>query len=114
MWKEHLQEVINELVTTLRKLPPNIRDRVITLIHKKLSVLPTNAPPRILTHPHHEWLLSPADLLRVPYVPPPEQRVEQRVRWTNMGTNNDIKLAPPLTWITNAPPIMATLNPTTK
>jgi hypothetical protein len=45
MWNEHLQEVINKLVTTLCKLPPNKRDRVITLIHKKLSVLPTNAPP---------------------------------------------------------------------
>jgi hypothetical protein len=36
MWNEHLQEVIDELVTTLQEMPPEKHTRELTFVKKKL------------------------------------------------------------------------------
>ena len=37
MWNEHLQEVIDELVTTIKEMDPSKQARVLTLVKKKLA-----------------------------------------------------------------------------
>jgi hypothetical protein len=101
MWNAHLQEVFEELVTTLHKLPVNKQMGVLKTIKKKLKSNP-EPEKQVLTSPNHEWLLPPGDLQRVPTIIPPAQRVEQRVA-------DDV---PTLQRITEAPPIMAAPNPT--
>jgi hypothetical protein len=54
MWNKHLQEVINELVTMLHKLPPNKRIRIISHITAKLSAPLVGAESRQLMYPKHE------------------------------------------------------------
>jgi hypothetical protein len=48
MWNEHLQEVIDELVTTIKKMDPYKQARVLTLVKEKLAATQpldvTNAP----------------------------------------------------------------------
>jgi hypothetical protein len=122
MWNEHLQEVINELVTMLHELPLDKRIRIMSRIMNKLSAPLVGAEPRQLTYPGHEWLLPRADVQLNPYVPLPvewvvpigEQRVEQRVEQTvepTVGIPTDV---PIFKRITNAPPIMNAPNPTQK
>jgi hypothetical protein len=79
MWNKHLLEVIDKLVTTLHKLPPVKRIRIMSRVMAKLSASPTVAQLRCLMHQTHEWLLPPADIQLTPYVPPSQQSVEQRV-----------------------------------
>jgi hypothetical protein len=99
----------------LQELPPNKRDPVISLVKAKLSALPPNAAPRTITHPTHKWLLPPADLQRVQYIPLQEQMVEQGVVGGEDEIVNITNLPQRvLTRITDAPPIMAAPNPTTK
>jgi hypothetical protein len=51
MWDKLLQEVINELITTLHKLPPEKRSCVISLVQDKLSLHTTIDHTRTLMHP---------------------------------------------------------------
>ncbi len=115
MWNEHLQEIIDELVTTLHELPPELSGCILKLVINNLAARPPTGPPCSLTSTNHKWLLPPAGLQLAPYVPLPEQRVEQRVIGGEVDRetiHNDPR--PVLTCITNAPPIMAAPNPTTK
>ncbi len=80
MWNKHLQEVVNELVTTLRDMLPNKQGCVISLITKKLVAHTPDARQWTLMHANHKWLLPRSDLHWVPYIPPPEQRVERVVQ----------------------------------
>jgi hypothetical protein len=110
MWNEHLQEVIDELVTTIKEMNPNKQAHVLTLVKEKLATMQPLLDQCTLTSPIHEWILPPGDPQRVARVPPPEQRVTQRV-------GKDAPATPvimPLTHVTNAPAIMAVPNPTTK
>jgi hypothetical protein len=109
MWNKHLQKVIDELNTTLQEMPPQKSARVIFLMQRKLRSANSNSKAtRTLTNPNHDWMLPPGYLQRSPYIPPMEQRVEQRVA-------ADTKRPPPVIQrITDAPPIMAAPNPTTK
>ncbi len=80
MWNKHLQEVIDKLVTTLQEMPPEKRNRVLTLVAKILVAGQLHDPKHSLTYPGHEWILLQGDLQRAPYVPPSKQRVpKQRV-----------------------------------
>jgi hypothetical protein len=110
-WNKHLQEVINKLVTTVRKMPPEKQTRVITLVQQKLASHCKDGTTCTLTNPLHHLILPPGDLQRVPYDPLPEQRVEQRVSDIAMDIAPP---PPPIMRIMDAPPIMATPNPTTK
>jgi hypothetical protein len=122
MWNEHLQEVINELITMLHKLPPDKRIPIMSRIMAKLSAPLVSAEPRQLTYPKHEWLLSRADVQLNPYMPLPvewmvpigEQRVEQRVEQMVEPTVDIPANVPIFQRITNAPPIMNAPNPTQK
>jgi hypothetical protein len=104
-WNEHLQEVSDEPITTLQEMPAGKQSGVLLEINLKLALTnPTSK--RTLTCPMHKWMLPPGDLQRVPAIPPMEQRVEQRV---------DNATPPNAIWqVTDAPPIMATPNLTTK
>jgi hypothetical protein len=79
LWNEHLQEVIDELITTVCKMQPEKQTRVITLVQPKLASHHKDGTTRTLTNPLYHWILPPGNLQRVPYVPLPEQTVEQRV-----------------------------------
>jgi hypothetical protein len=106
MWNEHLQEVIDELVTILCEMPPTKCAWVITLVQQKLASKHINTETQCtLTNPIHEWLLPPGDPQWVPYVPPPEQRVEQRCltphsykSWPSMFQHLQELLTHPLSW----------------
>jgi hypothetical protein len=114
MWNKHLQEVINELITTLYKLPPEKCARVISLIQDKLSTHTTIDDTRTLMHPMHNWLLPPANIQRAPYILLPEQRVEKRVNTSDKQRVEHFTKLPVLTRITDAPHIMAAPNTTQK
>jgi hypothetical protein len=114
MWNKHLQEVINKLVTTLHKLLPEKHARVLFLFQDKLSTHTTIDHTCTLTHPTHDWLLPPTDIQRAPYIPPPQQRVEQRVNTFGKQRVERFTKIPFLIRITDAPPIMAAPNPTQK
>jgi hypothetical protein len=111
MWNKHLQEVITELVTTLNKLPPKIQAHVLTKVQQKLASGDQGKHWRILTHPTHKWLLPPRDLQCQPYIPLPEQKVEQRMEG-NMVHSREQRIEPPITRIIDAPAIMTAPNPT--
>jgi hypothetical protein len=107
MRNKHLQEVIDKPVTTLHKLPLEKCSRVISIIQNKLSTHTTIDHTRTLAHPMHDWLLPPAIIQWAPYIPPPEQRVEQRVNTSDKqkggafhqttGTHKNYQ-CPPLSW----------------
>ncbi len=94
LWNKHLQEVINKLVTTVCDMPLEKQTKVITLIQQKLAPHCKDDTTHTFTNPLHHWILPLGDLQSVPYVPLPEQRVEQRV--SDIATD----VAPP------QPPIM--------
>jgi hypothetical protein len=108
MWNKHLQEVIDELVTTIKEMDPSKQARVLTLVKKKLAASQSPDDQRTLTNPLHEWLLPPGDPQRVAQIPTMEQRVIQRVN------KNNTSIPTPLIRVTDAPAIMAAPNPTTK
>jgi hypothetical protein len=114
MWNEHLQEVINKLVTTLHELPPEKRSWVISFVQDKLSTHTTIDHTRTLMHPMHDWLLPPTNIQWAPYIPWSEQMVEQRVNTSDEQRLECFTNVPVLTRITNAPSIMAAPNPTQK
>ncbi len=115
MWNKHLQVVIDELVTMLHEPPPEKRGRVLKLVTNKLATWLLTGPPRSLTHTNHKWLLPSADPQLMPYIPFPEQRVEQRVIRGEVQRDNVHNYPHPvLIRITNAPPILAAPNLTTK
>jgi hypothetical protein len=119
MWNEHLQEVIDKLVTTIQEMPLNKRNHVLTLVAEKLAAGQLNDHQHSLTHPGHEWILPQGDLQRALYVPPNEQRVpEQRVpkqRMTLDDAEQTNNMPPqPLARITDTPPIMLAPNPATR
>jgi hypothetical protein len=100
-------------------MPPKKRNCVLTLIAEKLAAGKLNDPKHSLTHPGHKWILPQGDLQRVPYFPPNEQRVpkqrvpEKRVTLDDAERTNNMLLQL-LARITDAPPIMSALNPTTR
>jgi hypothetical protein len=80
MWNQHLQGVIDELVTTFQEMPPEKQTCVLMLVAKKLSADQLQDPKRSLMHPGYKWILPQRNLQLAPFVPPPEQRVpKQRV-----------------------------------
>jgi hypothetical protein len=83
MWNKHLQEVSDNLVTTLKELPVHKRLGVLANIENKLAIETPPTTKRTLTCPTHKWLFSPGNLQMVPIVTHPEQRVEQRVTSTH-------------------------------
>ncbi len=95
-------------------MPPEKRTRVLTLVEKKLSLGHMQDPKQSITNPLHAWLLPPRDLQCTPYVPLLEQRVTRLMKQTAEQRVDDLPPVniPPLTRISNAPPIMAALNPT--
>jgi hypothetical protein len=102
MWNENFQEVIDELATTIREVPPNQRTKLLKLVYKRLQLDKRDDSPRTLTDASHTWMLPRGDIQLNPYVLPPN---EQRVP---LPTPNNIQR------ITDAPPIMNALNPTQK
>ncbi len=108
LWNKHLQEETDKLVTTLKELPVPKRSSVLDNIKRRLAIDTPQPTKRTLTSHTHKWLLLQGDLQRVPIVTHPEQRMEQRV------TPNHHANAAPLQRVTEAPPIMAAPNLTTK
>ncbi len=114
---DHMQELTNEVVSTLKNMTAEKQRRVLTLFKLKLSgttVQPEG--PAFLTSPCHAWILPEEDFQRVPQLRVPtqdQQRVtpsaEQRV-----GTTPDTATLQGLCQMSSAPPIMNAPNPTTK
>jgi hypothetical protein len=78
LWNEHLQEVVNELVTTLQEMKPNKRARVLTKIINKIDTSSRDHDARTITAPTHQWMLPEGDIQQHPCVPPAPS-VEQSV-----------------------------------
>jgi hypothetical protein len=57
MWNENFQEVIDELATTIREVPPNQCVKLLKLIYKRLQLDKSNDSPRTLTEASHTWML---------------------------------------------------------
>jgi hypothetical protein len=102
MWNENFLEVIDELATTIREVPPDQFTKLLKLVYKRLQLDKSNDSPRTLTDASHTWMLPRGDIQLNPYVPPPN---EQRVP---LPTPNNIQQ------ITDSPPIMNAPNPTQK
>jgi hypothetical protein len=66
LWNEHMQEVIDELATTLHEMPLVKQTCVLTLVTKKLSWGHIHNPKCSVTHPGHEFDLREGDRQRVP------------------------------------------------
>ncbi len=54
MWNKHLQELIDELVTTLKEMPPEKQTSVLTLVEQKLSTDQIHEPKWSLTCSGHK------------------------------------------------------------
>ena len=107
MWNEHLNEVVNELVTTLQEMTPNKRARVLTKLVDKLNHNIRDPDARSIIAPIHHWMLPDGYIQRHEYVPPPPP-AEQRVD----ATAEEQRVAHLVTRITDAPPIITAPNPT--
>jgi hypothetical protein len=115
--KDHLQELTNEMVSTLGAMTPAKQRRVLTLVRRKLSdevICPGG--PTFLTSPCHAWILPEGNEQQMPQAVAPmrdQQRVvtsgEQRV-----GPTHEIISIEDLRQMSDAPPIMNAPNPTTK
>jgi hypothetical protein len=115
--KDHLQELTNEMVSTLGAMTPVIQRHLLNLVQKKLSdegICPGG--PTFLMSPCHAWILPEGNEQQVPQAVAPmqdQQRVvtsgEQRV-----GPTHEIILIKDLRRMSEAPPIMNVPNPTTK
>ena len=57
MWNENFQEVIDELATTIRVVPPDQRAKLLKLVYKRLQLDKSNNSPRTLTDASHTWML---------------------------------------------------------
>ena len=103
------------MVTTLGEMPPSKRARVMALVKQKLTAPSPPKDKRVLTDPNHEWIVPPGDLQHTPYIPPVIKRAEERM--SDIETQRMTPTVPTPTAIqriTDAPPIMAAPNPTTK
>ncbi len=105
VWNEHLQEVSDELVTMLQEMPAGKQSGVLLDIKSKLALINPTSKWTLMC-PMHKWMFPLGDLQRVPGIPPIVQRVEQRV--------DDATPPNAIRRVTDAPPIMAAPNPTTK
>jgi hypothetical protein len=108
MWNEHMQEVTDKLVTTLKELPVPKQSGVLDNIISRLDIDDPQPTKRTLTSHTHKWLLPQGNLQRVPIVIHLEQRVELRV--TPYHNTNAV----PLQLTSEAPPIISAPNPTAK
>jgi hypothetical protein len=73
LWNENFQEVIDELATTIREVPPNQRAKLFNLVYKHLQLDKSNDSPRTLTDASHTWMLPQGDIQLNPYVPSPNE-----------------------------------------
>ena len=114
---DHMKELTNEVVSTLKNMTAEKQRCVLTLFKSKLSnTTVQHERPAFLTSPCHAWILPEEDFQCVPQLRVPmqdQQRVatsaEQRV-----GTTWEITTMQDLCRMSNAPPIMNAPNPTTK
>ncbi len=107
LWNEHLQEVVDELVTTLQEMKPNKRTGVLTDIIHKIDTSCRDHDKRTITAPAHQWMLPKRDIQHHPYIPPApsdEQRVDKAMEEQRVERS--------VTRITDAPPIITAPNPT--
>jgi hypothetical protein len=100
--------VTDKLVTMLKELPGPKRSGVLDNVKSRLDIDDAQPTKRTPASHTHEWLLPQGNLLRVPIVAHPEQRVEQRVTPIHHA---DVA---PLQHITELPPIMAAPNLTAR
>ncbi len=112
MWNKHLQEVINELVTTLNKLPLAKQTHILTKVQQWIVSPMRDHNGRALTHKSNDWLLPPGDIQHQQCISLPEQRVEQRVTEDTMDHVPDQRMPTPIPQITDTPAIMTASNPT--
>ncbi len=103
LWNEHLQEVFDELATMLNKLLPEKQARILSLVFTKLETTAPLTPTRTLTAPSQAWMLPRGDIQLAPYVPPPQQSVEQRMGTPPKQRVTTPPAAPIITLITDAP-----------
>ncbi len=92
---------------TMKEIDPNKQARDLTLVKEKLATTQPLHDQCTLTNPIHEWIFPPGDPQRVAHVPPPEERVNQRV-------GKDAPLTPvitPLTCITTSEVALCPLLP---
>jgi hypothetical protein len=108
LWNEHLQEVLDELVTTLQEMKPNKRTRVLTKLINIIDTSSRDQDARTITVPAHNWMLPEGDIQRHPYVQPSTPPAEQRVD----ADMKEQRVAHPMWRITDAPPIITAPNPT--
>jgi hypothetical protein len=62
MWNEHLNKVVDELVTTLHEMTPNKRAHVLTKLLNKIDANSRDPEARTLTAPIHHWTLPDGDI----------------------------------------------------
>ena len=114
---DHMQELTNEVVSTLKNMTAEKQRRVLTLFKSKLSdATNEHEGPAFLTSPCHAWILPEDDLQRMPQLRVPTQD-QQRVALSTeqrVGITPEIPSLQDLRRMSNAPPIMNAPNPTTK
>jgi hypothetical protein len=114
---DHMQELTNKVVLTLKNMTPEKQRRVLTLFQAKLADTTVHPEgPAFLSSPCHAWILPEDDFQRVPQLRTPAQE-QQRVAPSakqRVGTTTDIPAIQDLRRMSNAPPIMNAPNPTTK
>jgi len=100
------------MVATLKTMTATKQQRVPTLLNAKLAAHHNTHPSSdVVTHPLHEWMLPDNDPQRSP---PPTPTAPENQRVTTTPTEKRVTMPSSLRRITNAPPIMAALNPTNK
>ena len=113
----HMRELTNEVVSTLKHMTAEKQKRVLTLFKSKLSdVTVQPEAPAFLTSPCHAWILPDEDFQGVPRLWAPTQD-QQRVAQSEeqrVGTTPEMTPVLDLRRMSNAPPIMIAPNPTTK
>jgi hypothetical protein len=62
MWNEHLQEVIDELVTMLNKLTSEKRTRILAKIQQQIASPMRDHSGCALTQDSYDWLLPPGNV----------------------------------------------------
>jgi hypothetical protein len=105
LWNKHLQEVIDELVTTLGEMSPSKRAHLMALVKQKLKAPSPPIDKRVLTDTNHEWIVLPGDLHCNLDIPPVIEQAEQRVG--DIETQRKAPIVPKpnaIQCITDAPP----------
>jgi hypothetical protein len=115
--KDQLKELTQEVVSTLTKLSANEQRRVLIEVGAKLADdLLRPSGPAFLTSPCHAWILPNNDHQRAPQEVAPTH-VPQRVApegQQRVGPTPEVTPAEILQLMSNTPPIMNVLNPTTR